>query len=122
MLGRICELKEANTLFFFLEYQERDKLLQSFKNNGFQLRLLYLADISEAFNTVNLTIQGTYTNMFAIYDITDVLTSKRHIWLQRLGIKNVASTSRLDKAFDSKIHENYLKENIKSHLVCPQDE
>jgi hypothetical protein len=40
----------------------------------------------------------------------------------RVGVKKVASFSRLDEALKGKILENDLKENIESHLAYLQDE
>jgi hypothetical protein len=120
MLGRIHELKEAVTLF--LEHQGKDQLLQTFNNDSFQLSLAYLADIFEALNTFILKLQGTNTIIIAHYDFIQAFTGKLRLWIQRVGVKNVASFSRLDEAVKGKILENDLKEKIESHLVCLQDE
>jgi hypothetical protein len=121
MLGRIYELMKAVALFF-LEYQGKGQLLQAFKNDSFQLSLAYLADIFEALNTLNLKLQGTNSTITAHYDIIQAFTGKLQLWIQRVGVKNVASISRLDKILKGKVLENILKEKIESHLVCLQDE
>lgn len=48
MLARLCGLKEEDTLF--LDFKEKNDLLQMVNNEEFQCRLAYLTDIFEALN------------------------------------------------------------------------
>jgi hypothetical protein len=49
-------------------------------------------------------------------------TGKLQLWIQRVGVKNVTSFSRLYEALKGTILENDLKEITESYLVCLQDE
>jgi hypothetical protein len=52
----------------------------------------------------------------------EALTGKLQLWIQRVGVKNVASFSPLYEALKGKIVENELMEKTESYLVCLQDE
>ena len=56
MLARVCDLKDEVSIF--LESQGQQDLLLPFQSVEFQLAMIYLVDIFEALNRLNLLLQG----------------------------------------------------------------
>ncbi|CAG9790709.1 unnamed protein product [Diatraea saccharalis] len=66
MLARLYELREE--VILFLEFKENNNFLQLFKDEQFQWKLAYLADIFGALNQLNLKLQGRNGSLISNYD------------------------------------------------------
>lgn len=100
MLARLYELKEEVTLF--LEFKERNDLLQMFNNEEFQCRLAYLTDMFEALNQLNLKLQGKNGTIISNYDHIQGYISKLQLWKQKVSAENFICFSRLFETIKNK--------------------
>ena len=88
MLARVYGLKDDVSIF--LESQGKQDLLLPFQSQEFQLTMAYLVDIFEAFNCLNLLLQGKNTDRMKDYDELRTFIAKLGLWhrrVQRLDIK-----------------------------------
>nr|XP_046478643.1 SCAN domain-containing protein 3-like [Neodiprion pinetum] len=81
MLARLYELKEE--VILFLEFKEKNIFLQMFKNEQFQCKLAYLADIFDTLNQLNLKLQGQNGTSISNYDHIQGFISKLQLWDQK---------------------------------------
>ncbi|CAG9837657.1 unnamed protein product [Diabrotica balteata] len=119
MLARLYELKEE--VILFLEKEKHD-FFTMFKDDTFQWRLAYLADIFDALNELNLKLQGSNGTIISNYDYIQGFISKLQLWNQKISSENVMSFSRLFEAIKNNILDANLKADIKTHLQALKDE
>ncbi|XP_068993482.1 zinc finger BED domain-containing protein 5-like [Neodiprion pinetum] len=114
MLARLYELKEE--VILFLEFKEKNIFLQMFKNEQFQCKLAYLADIFDTLNQLNLKLQGQNGTLISNYDYIQGFISKLQLWDQKVSAENLLCFSRLYEAIKNKTLDEDLKIEIITHL------
>ncbi|XP_068991500.1 zinc finger BED domain-containing protein 5-like [Neodiprion pinetum] len=114
MLARLYELKEE--VILFLEFKEKNIFLQMFKNEQFQCKLAYLADIFDTLNQLNLKLQGQNGTSISNYDHIQGFISKLQLWDQKVSAENLLCFSRLYEAIKNKKLDEDLKIEIITHL------
>ena len=116
MLARVYGLKDEVSIF--LGSQGKQDLQLPFQSKEFQLAMAYLVDIFEAFNCLNLLLQGKNTNRMKDYDEIRTFIVKLGLWHRRVQRGNAASFPTLDIALEnSKAKlEGELKVEVESHL------
>lgn len=116
VLNRVFELKDE--IKMFLENQGKNDLLANFSDDGWHMRLAYLADIFEHLNSLNLKLQGKQTNLIHFQDNLQAFVAKLKNWRRKVSSGNVAMFDRLSSTTDKGANEldSVLKSEIISHL------
>ncbi|XP_068224820.1 zinc finger BED domain-containing protein 5-like [Palaemon carinicauda] len=114
MLGWLYELREEVAIF--LESRQTADFHDNFQAEGFQITLVYLVDIFEALNVVNLKIHGKSINTIMHHDTIRAFMAKLNLWKCRVQPGNGASFRNLDSALAGSNLDSDLKQHIITHL------
>lgn len=96
--------------------------MQLFKDEKFQWKLAYLADIFEALNQLNLKLQGRNGNLISNYDHIQGFILKLQLWKNKVSAENIFPFSRLSEAINDQKLDNDLKFGIETHLQTLENE
>lgn len=80
VMQRVYELRDE--LHIFLN-QHSESMAHFFTNDKWLARLAYLADIFNILNNLNLSLQGSDTNVLKTHDKVDAFQKKLRIWKKR---------------------------------------
>ncbi|XP_036917373.1 zinc finger MYM-type protein 6 isoform X4 [Sturnira hondurensis] len=80
ILTRLFELRHEIEIFL---NQKHSDLANYFLDDEWVARLAYLSDIFSLINELNLSLQGTMTTLFNLYNKMDVFKEKLKMWLKR---------------------------------------
>ncbi|XP_045714387.1 zinc finger MYM-type protein 6 isoform X3 [Phyllostomus hastatus] len=80
VLTRLFELRHEIEIFL---NQKHSDLANYFLDEEWVARLAYLSDIFSLINELNLSLQGTMTTLFSLYNKMDVFKEKLKMWLKR---------------------------------------
>ncbi|XP_066231900.1 zinc finger MYM-type protein 6 isoform X1 [Saccopteryx leptura] len=80
ILTRLFELRREIEIFL---NQKHSDLAKYFLDEEWVARLAYLSDIFSLVNEVNLSLRGTMTTLFNLYNKMDVFKGKLKMWLKR---------------------------------------
>ncbi|XP_016073584.1 PREDICTED: zinc finger MYM-type protein 6 isoform X1 [Miniopterus natalensis] len=80
ILTRLFELRHEIEIFL---NQKHSDLAKHFLDEEWVARLAYLSDIFSLVNELNLSLQGTMTTLFNLYNKMDVFKEKLKTWLKR---------------------------------------
>ncbi|CAK6440924.1 unnamed protein product [Pipistrellus nathusii] len=81
ILTRLFELRHEIEIFL---NQQHSYLAKYFLDEEWVARLAYLSDIFSLINELNLSLQGSMTTLFNLYNKMDVLKEKLKMWLKRI--------------------------------------
>ncbi len=113
-------------LKLFLEMQGKDDLLSHFNMVLWEPHLVYLADIFEQLNRLNLKLQGKETNVFHLMDCLHGFLAKLQNWQRKVGARNVAMFENpsvvLDGNKEDSLLDSLLKTEITQHLRSLESE
>ena len=65
IIARVFEMR--NKLYLFLEEEIHD-CVENFIDNAFPIKMVYLSDIFQKFNSLNLPVQGTDNHVIELVD------------------------------------------------------
>ncbi|XP_012578182.1 PREDICTED: zinc finger MYM-type protein 6 isoform X2 [Condylura cristata] len=80
ILTRLFELRHEIEIFL---NQKCSDLAKYFLDEEWIAKLAYLSDIFSLINELNLSLQGTMTTLFSLYNKIDVFKKKLKMWLKR---------------------------------------
>uniref|UniRef100_A0A3Q2LLU5 Zinc finger MYM-type containing 6 n=1 Tax=Equus caballus TaxID=9796 RepID=A0A3Q2LLU5_HORSE len=80
ILTRLFELRHEIEIFL---NQKHSDLARYFLDEEWVAKLAYLSDIFSLINELNLSLQGTMTTLFNLYNKIDVFKEKLKMWLKR---------------------------------------
>ncbi|KAF6346063.1 hypothetical protein mRhiFer1_018693 [Rhinolophus ferrumequinum] len=80
ILKRLFELRHEIEIFL---NQKHSDLAKYFVDEEWVAKLAYLSDIFSLINELNLSLQGTMTTLFNLYNKMDVFKEKLKMWLKR---------------------------------------
>ncbi|XP_054996476.1 zinc finger MYM-type protein 6 isoform X1 [Sorex araneus] len=80
VLTRLFELRHEIEIFL---NQKHSNLAKYFLDEEWVAKLAYLSDIFSFINELNLSLQGTMTTLFNLYNKIDVFKKKLKMWLKR---------------------------------------
>ncbi|KAF6112404.1 zinc finger MYM-type containing 6 [Phyllostomus discolor] len=80
VLTRLFELRHEIEIFL---NQKHSDLASYFLDEEWVARLAYLSDIFSLINELNLSLQGTMTTVFSLYNKMDIFKEKLKMWLKR---------------------------------------
>ncbi|XP_064349848.1 zinc finger MYM-type protein 6 isoform X2 [Camelus dromedarius] len=80
ILTRLFQLRHEIEIFL---NQKHSDLAKCFFDEEWVAKLAYLSDIFSLINELNLSLQGTMTTLFNLYNKIDVLKEKLKMWLKR---------------------------------------
>ncbi|XP_045046745.2 zinc finger MYM-type protein 6 isoform X2 [Desmodus rotundus] len=80
ILTRLFELRHEIEIFL---NEKHSDLAHYFLDEEWVARLAYLSDIFSLINELNLSLQGTMTTLFNLYNKMDVFKEKLKMWLKR---------------------------------------
>uniref|UniRef100_A0A8D0YXJ0 Zinc finger MYM-type containing 6 n=1 Tax=Sus scrofa TaxID=9823 RepID=A0A8D0YXJ0_PIG len=80
ILKRLFELRHEIEIFL---NQKHSDLAEYFFDEEWVAKLAYLSDIFSLINELNLSLQGTMTTLFSLYNKIDMLKEKLKMWLKR---------------------------------------
>ncbi|XP_037355949.1 zinc finger MYM-type protein 6 isoform X3 [Talpa occidentalis] len=80
ILTRLFELRHEIEIFL---NQKRSDLAKYFLDEEWIAKLAYLSDIFSLINELNLSLQGTMTTLFSLYNKIDVFKKKLKMWFKR---------------------------------------
>ncbi|XP_005868617.1 PREDICTED: zinc finger MYM-type protein 6 isoform X1 [Myotis brandtii] len=80
ILTRLFELRHEIEIFL---NQQHSDLAKYFLDEEWVARLAYLSDIFSLINELSLSLQGSMTTLFNLYNKMDVLKEKLKMWLKR---------------------------------------
>ncbi|XP_042228307.1 zinc finger BED domain-containing protein 5-like [Homarus americanus] len=98
VVNRVFELR--GELKLFLEMKGKDDLLSHFNEVLWEPRLVYLADIFEQLNWLNLKLQGKERNVFHHMDCIRPFIDKLQNWQRKVNAGNVAMFENLSTVLD----------------------
>ncbi|XP_037683700.1 zinc finger MYM-type protein 6 isoform X2 [Choloepus didactylus] len=81
ILTRLFELRHEIEIFL---NQKHSDLAKYFHDEEWVAKLAYLSDIFSLINELNLSLQGTMTTFFNLYNKIDIFKKKLKIWLKRI--------------------------------------
>ncbi|XP_062046909.1 zinc finger MYM-type protein 6 [Lepus europaeus] len=79
-LTRLFELRHEVDIFL---NQKHSDLARHFRDEEWVAKLAYLADVFSLISELNLSLQGTLTTIFSLYNKIDVFKKKLKTWLRR---------------------------------------
>ncbi|XP_060061828.1 zinc finger MYM-type protein 6 isoform X3 [Erinaceus europaeus] len=85
ILTRLFELRHEIEIFL---NQKHSDLAKYFRDEEWVAKLAYLSDIFSLINELNLSLQGTMTTLFNLYNKMDVFKEKLKMWLKRIQEDN----------------------------------
>lgn len=113
-LRRLMELKHEVMLFLAQKNSADSEL---FHNEQWMCKLSYLSDIFEKLNELNLSLQGTYTNIFNLGNKIQAFVKKINVW------KSLVTNDRFemfsytnDFVTENNLDCNFIKTVIIDHL------
>ncbi|XP_046940043.1 zinc finger MYM-type protein 6 isoform X4 [Lynx rufus] len=80
ILTRLFELRHEIEIFL---NQKHSDLAKYFLDEEWVAKLAYLSDIFSLINELNLSLRGTMTTLFNLYNKMDILKEKLKMWLKR---------------------------------------
>lgn len=119
VLTRLVELREEVALFL----KEKTDLAKSLHNEDFILKLTYLADIFSKLNELNLYLQRTGADIFAVHEKITGFMKKLTLWQKNIEKQNYDCF----ETFQTFITENNIKvpddiiSQIILHLISLKD-
>ncbi|XP_024597164.1 zinc finger MYM-type protein 6 isoform X2 [Neophocaena asiaeorientalis asiaeorientalis] len=81
ILTRLFELRHEIEIFL---NQNHSDLAKYFFDEEWVAKLAYLSDIFSLINELNLSLQGSMTTLFNLYNKIDILKKKLKMWLKRM--------------------------------------
>ena len=84
MTQRVFELRHELLKFF---KEKNHKFKDDFENDNFILRMAYLSDIFQTLNVINLSFQGSNSNIAVFISKLEVFTCKLDVWTKNVGSK-----------------------------------
>ncbi|XP_057355968.1 zinc finger MYM-type protein 6 isoform X3 [Manis pentadactyla] len=85
ILTRLFELQHEIKIFL---HQKHSDLAKYFLDEEWVAKLAYLSDIFSLVNELNLSLQGTMTTLFNLYNKMDIFKEKLKMWLKRIQENN----------------------------------
>ncbi|XP_042233787.1 zinc finger BED domain-containing protein 5-like [Homarus americanus] len=101
----------------FLEMKGEDDLLSHFNEVLWEPRLVYLADIFEQLNRLNLKLQGKERNVFHHMDCIRAFLDKLQNWQRKVSTGNIAMFENIFIVLDEIEEDHLLDPSLKNEIV-----
>ncbi|XP_068237208.1 zinc finger BED domain-containing protein 5-like [Palaemon carinicauda] len=102
-------------------YRKKCDLLEILKSEHFELRLVYLVDIFEIFNQLNLGLQEKDSNLLSLCDSIHAYLDKLELYKKRVSVGKFMFPSLNEVLADGQLSSTLSKE-IMDHLSQLDDE
>uniref|UniRef100_K7EYD2 DUF4371 domain-containing protein n=1 Tax=Pelodiscus sinensis TaxID=13735 RepID=K7EYD2_PELSI len=122
VLSRLFELKDQVEIF--LKQQKKEELYHAFVDQTFQLSLVYLMDIFESLNNLNLKLQGNNAvNIIAHHNAIKAFTEKMQLWKCRTQTQrpNFSFFPTFSSLAENEGFQEVYKEDVKNKIVFHLD-
>uniref|UniRef100_A0A8C7WUB4 Zinc finger BED domain-containing protein 5 n=1 Tax=Oryzias sinensis TaxID=183150 RepID=A0A8C7WUB4_9TELE len=116
VLSRVFELQDEIRIFL----EEENELAHKFNNNKFLMKLLYLSDMFQKLNELNLQMQGSNTHLPHLADKITSFTRKLEMWEQRVTEGNIDLFENLKSFIAVNKLQNTVIPCMKAHISALQ--
>ncbi|XP_058534641.1 zinc finger MYM-type protein 6 [Ochotona princeps] len=114
ILTRLFELRHEVEIFL---NQKHSDLARHFRDEEWVAKLAYLADIFSLINELNLSLQGTMTTFFNLYNKIDAFKKKLKTWLGRTQENDYDMFPAFSEFWSSSdLHSSSIRDIILEHL------